>query len=170
MQIGSAFNNTQITPAKVDDVTSQAFSKLDPSKTGSFDKATFEKMFNQISGGNSSTSALADNIFQSLDINGSGKVDKNEFANGVSSYMSNVQQGGSFTSTTQALFGAQTAGTVQPLLSSSSVNPIASSEATGSSSKNPVDILMQALDSSGQSTSAIQSTQDYLDNLNKQLG
>ena len=58
MQIGSAFNNTQITPAKVDDVTSQAFSKLDPSKTGSFDKATFEKMFNQISGGNSSTSKV----------------------------------------------------------------------------------------------------------------
>jgi hypothetical protein len=84
--------------------------------------------------------------------------------------MNNVQQGGSFTSTTQALFGAQTAGGVQPLSSSSSANPIASSEATTSSSKNPVDILMQALDSSGQSTSAIQSTQDYLDNLNKQLG
>jgi len=168
MQIDSAFNNTQITPAKVDDVTSNAFNKLDPNKTGSFDKATFEKVFNQISGGNPSTSALADSIFQSLDINGSGQVDKNEFANGVSSYMSNVQQGGSFTSTTQALFGAQTAGGVQSLLSGNSASPLTSSETPAGSSKNPVDILMQALDSSGQSTSAIQSTQDYLDNLNKQ--
>ena len=94
MQINSSANSTQIALPKVNKLTDRVFNKLDPSNTGSFNKASFEKMFNQVSGGNSASTAIADKIFSKLDVSGNGEIDKSEFANEVNSFMDKIKHSG----------------------------------------------------------------------------
>lgn len=65
MQVNSAANTSKMYSTQVDGITNRAFNKLDPSNKGSFDKASFEKLFNQVSGGNQASTAIADKIFRS---------------------------------------------------------------------------------------------------------
>ena len=164
MQIGSAANASQMYSPQVNNITNRAFSKLDPNNTGSFDKASFEKMFNQVSGGNPASTAIADKIFQKLDVNGTGQIDKAEFANDVSSFMNKIHQGGGL----QSLLGGSAVGGLQSLMGGSTSSSDSSTD--GSASNNPIDMLMQALDSNNQATTNIQSTQDYLNSMQKQKG
>jgi hypothetical protein len=164
MQVNSAANTSQMYSTQVDSITNRAFSKLDPSNKGSFDKASFEKLFSQMSGGNPASTAIADKIFQKLDANGTGQVDKAEFANDVSSFMNKIHQGGGL----QSLLGGSAVGGLQSLMGGGTSSSDSSSD--GSTSTNPIDMFMQALDSNNPATSNIQSTQDYLNTMQKQKG
>ena len=64
MQINSSANSSQIALPKVNKLTDRVFNKLDPSNTGSFNKASFEKMITQGSGGNSASKWRSSTPFQ----------------------------------------------------------------------------------------------------------
>ena len=164
MQIGSSANSTQMDLPKVNKLTDRVFNKLDPSNTGSFNKASFEKMFTQVSGGNSASTAIADKIFSKLDVSGNGEIDKSEFANEVNSFMDKIKQSGGL----QSILGGGAAGGLQSLMGTSTSSSDSSN--SRSSSNNPIDLFMKAIDSNNQESSTIQSTQDYLNNLQKQVG
>lgn len=164
MQIGSSASSNQMELPKVNKLTDRVFNKLDPSNTGTFNKASFEKMFNQVSGGNSASTAIADKIFSKLDVSGNGEIDKSEFANEVNSFMDKIKQGGSL----QSILGGGDAGGLQSLMARSTSS--SDSSDSRSSSNNPIDLFMKAIDSNNQESSTIQSTQDYLNNLQKQVG
>ena len=149
---------------QVDSTTNRAFNKLDPSNKGSFDKASFEKMLSQVSGGNPASAAIADKIFQKLDVSGTGEIDKTEFANGVSSILEKIHQGGGL----QASFGGGAVSGLQALMGASTSGQDSSDDR--STSDNPIDMLMQALDSNKQEKSKTQSTQDYLKNMQDNMG
>ena len=169
MQIGSSANSTQMYLPKVKKLTDRVFNKLDPSNTGSFNMASFEKMFNQVSGGNSASTAIADKIFSKLDASGNGEIDKSEF----DSFMDKIKQNGGL----QPHFSGDAASVLQSLMagrSSSSDNSDNSDSSersnSESSSNSPIDLLMAAIDSNNQASSTIQSTQDYLSNFQKNIG
>ena len=164
MQINSSANSSQIALPKVNKLTDRVFNKLDPSNTGSFNKASFEKMITQGSGGNSASTAIADKIFSKLDVNGNGEIDKSEFANEVNSFMDKIKQSGGL----QSILGGSDAGGLQSLIGTSTSSSDSSN--SRSSSNNPIDLFMKAIDSNNQESSTIQSTQDYLNNLQKQVG
>ena len=164
MQIGSSANSTQMDLPKVNKLTDRVFNKLDPSNTGSFNKASFEKMFNQVSGGNSASTAIADKIFSKLDVSGNGEIDKSEFANEVNSFMDKIKHSGGL----QSILGGGAAGGLQSLMGTSTSSSDSSN--SRSPSNNPIDLFMKAIDSNNQESSTIQSTQDYLNNLQKQVG
>jgi hypothetical protein len=164
MQIGSSANSTQMDLPKVNKLTDRVFNKLDPSNTGSFNKASFEKMFNQVSGGNSASTAIADKIFSKLDVSGNGEIDKSEFANEVNSFMDKIKHSGGL----QSILGGGAAGGLQSLMGTSTSS--SDSSTSRSSSNNPIDLFMKAIDSNNQESSTIQSTQDYLNNLQNQVG
>ena len=168
MQINSSANSSQISLPKVNKPTDRVFNKLDPSNTGSFNKASFEKMITQGSGGNSASTAIADKIFSKLDASGNGEIDKSEF----DSFMDKIKQNGGL----QPHFGGDTASVLQSLMagrsssSDSSDNSDSSERSNSESSSNsPIDLLMAAIDSNNQASSTIQSTQDYLNKLQKQV-
>ena len=169
MQINSSANSSQIALPKVNKLTDRVFNKLDPSNTGSFNKASFEKMITQGSGGNSASTAIADKIFSKLDASGNGEIDKSEF----DSFMDKIKQNGGL----QPHFSGDAASVLQSLMagrssSSDSSDNSDSSERSNSesSSNNPIDLLMAAIDSNNQASSTIQSTQDYLSNFQKNIG
>ena len=165
MQINSSANSSQIALPKVNKLTDRVFNKLDPSNTGSFNKASFEKMITQGSSGNSASTAIADKIFSKLDASGNGEIDKSEF----DSFMDKIKQNGGL----QPHFGGDTASVLQSLMagrSSSSDNSDSSERSNSeSSSNNPIDLLFAAIDSNNQASSTIQSTQDYLNNFHKEV-
>ena len=142
------------------------FNKLDPSNTGSFNKASFEKMFNQVSGGNSASTAIADKIFSKLDVSGNREIDKSEF----DSFMDKIKQNGGL----QPHFSGDAASVLRSLMagraSSSDSSDSSDSSNSESSSNSPIDLLMAAIDSNNQASSTIQSTQDYLSNFQKNIG
>ena len=160
MQINSSANSSQIALPKVNKLTDRVFNKLDPSNTGSFNKASFEKMITQGSGGNSASTAIADKIFSKLDASGNGEIDKSEF----DSFMDKIKQSGGL----QSILGGGAAGGLQSLMGTSTSSSDSSN--SRSSSNNPIDLFMKAIDSNNQESSTIQSTQDYLNNLQKQVG
>ena len=166
MQINSSANSSQIALPKVNKLTDRVFNKLDPSNTGSFNKASFEKMITQRSGGNSASTAIADKIFSKLDASGNGEIDKSEF----DSFMDKIKQNGGL----QPHFSGDAASVLQSLMAgrSSSSDSSDSSEISNSesSSNSPIDLLMAAIDSNNQASSTIQSTQDYLSNFQKNIG
>ena len=166
MQINSSANSYQIALPKVNKLTDRVFNKLDPSNTGSFNKASFEKMITQRSGGNSASTAIADKIFSKLDASGNGEIDKSEF----DSFMDKIKQNGGL----QPHFSGDAASVLQSLMAgrSSSSDSSDSSEISNSesSSNSPIDLLMAAIDSNNQASSTIQSTQDYLSNFQKNIG
>ena len=166
MQINSSANSSQIALPKVNKLTDRVFNKLDPSNTGSFNKASFEKMITQGSGGNSASTAIADKIFSKLDASGNGEIDKSEF----DSFMDKIKQNGGL----QTHFSGDAASVLQSLMAgrSSSSDSSDSSEISNSesSSNSPIDLLMAAIDSNNQASSTIQSTQDYLSNFQKNIG
>ena len=166
MQINSSANSSQIALPKVNKLTDRVFNKLDPSNTGSFNKASFEKMITQGSGGNSASTAIADKIFSKLDASGNGEIDKSEF----DSFMDKIKQNGGL----QPHFSGDAASVLQSLMAgrSSSSDSSDSSEISNSesSSNSPIDLLMAAIDSNNQASSTIQSTQDYLSNFQKNIG
>ena len=164
MQIGSSANSTQIDLPKVNKLTDRVFNKLDPSNTGSFNKASFEKMFTQVSGGNLASTAIADKIFSKLDVSGNGEIDKSEFANEVNSFMDKIKHSGGL----QSILGGGAAGGLQSLMGTSTSSSDSSN--SRSSSNNPIDLFMKAINSNNQESSTIQSTQDYLNNLQQQVG
>ena len=169
MQINSSANSSQISLSKVNKPTDRVFNKLDPSNTGSFNKASFEKMITQGSGGNSASTAIADKIFSKLDASGNGEIDKSEF----DSFMDKIKQNGGL----QPHFSGDAASVLQSLMagrsssSDSSDNSDSSERSNSESSSNsPIDLLMAAIDSNNQASSKIQSTQDYLSNFQKNIG
>ncbi len=169
MQINSSSNSSQISLPKVNKPTDRVFNKLDPSNTGSFNKASFEKMITQRSGGNSASTAIADKIFSKLDASGNGEIDKSEF----DSFMDKIKQNGGL----QPHFSGDAASVLQSLMagrsssSDSSDNSDSSERSNSESSSNsPIDLLMAAIDSNNQASSTIQSTQDYLSNFQKNIG
>ena len=166
MQINSSANSSQIALPKVNKLTDRVFNKLDPSNTGSFNKASFEKMITQGSGGNSASTAIADKIFSKLDASGNGEIDKSEF----DSFMDKIKQNGGL----QPHFGGDAASVLRSLMagraSSSDSSDSSDSSNSESSSNSPIDLLMAAIDSNNQASSTIQSTQDYLSNFQKNIG
>jgi hypothetical protein len=165
MQINSSANSSQIALPKVNKLTDRVFNKLDPSNTGSFNKASFEKMITQGSGGNSASTAIADKIFSKLDVSGNGEIDKSEF----DSLMDKIKQNGGL----QPHFSGDAASVLRSLMagraSSSDSSGNSESSNSESSSNNPIDLLMAAIDSNNQASSTIQSTQDYLSNFQKNI-
>ena len=165
MQINSSANSTQIALPKVNKLTDRVFNKLDPSNTGSFNKASFEKMITQGSGGNSASTAIADKIFSKLDVSGNGEIDKSEF----DSFMDKIKQNGGL----QTHFSGDAASVLRSLMagraSSSDSSDSSDSSNSESSSNNPIDLLFAAIDSNNQASSMIQSTQDYLNNFQKEV-
>ena len=166
MQINSSANSSQIALPKVNKLTDRVFNKLDPSNTGSFNKASFEKMITQGSGGNSASTAIADKIFSKLDASGNGEIDKSEF----DSFMDKIKQNGGL----QPHFSGDAASVLRSLMagraSSSDSSDSSDSSNSESSSNSPIDLLMAAIDSNNQASSTIQSTQDYLSNFQKNIG
>ena len=163
MQINSSANSSQIALPKVNKLTDRVFNKLDPSNTGSFNKASFEKMFSQVSGGNSASTAIADKIFSKLDASGNGEIDKSEF----DSFMDKIKQNGGL----QPHFSGDAASVLQSLMAGRSSSSDSSERSNSESSSNsPIDLLMAAIDSNNQASSTIQSTQDYLSNFQKNIG
>jgi len=165
MQINSSANSSQIALPKVNKLTDRVFNKLDPSNTGSFNKASFEKMITQGSGGNSASTAIADKIFSKLDASGNGEIDKSEF----DSFMDKIKQNGGL----QTHFSGDAASVLRSLMagraSSSDSSDSSDSSNSESSSNNPIDLLFAAIDSINQAPSMIQSTQDYLNNFQKEV-
>ena len=166
MQINSSANSSQIALPKVNKLTDRVFNKLDPSNTGSFNKASFEKMITQGSGGNSASTAIADKIFSKLDVSGNREIDKSEF----DSFMDKIKQNGGL----QPHFSGDAASVLRSLMagraSSSDSSDSSDSSNSESSSNSPIDLLMAAIDSNNQASSTIQSTQDYLSNFQKNIG
>ena len=68
----------------------------------------------------------------------------------------------------QSILGGSDAGGLQSLIGTSTSSSDSSN--SRSSSNNPIDLFMKAIDSNNQESSTIQSTQDYLNNLQKQVG
>lgn len=163
MQISTEVSASKINLTQVEGITNRAFSKLDPANKGSFNKASFEKMLSQFSGGNPATTAIADKIFQKLDSNGSGQIDKSEFTNGVGSLMDKIQQGSGL----QASFGGGAIGGLQALTGASTTAQNSSGDKSGKT--DPIDMFLQALDSDKQEKSKTQSTQDYLKSIQNNM-
>ena len=161
MQINSSANSSQIALPKINKPTDRVFNKLDPSNTGSFNKASFEKMITQGSGGNSASTAIADKIFSKLDASGNGEIDKSEF----DSFMDKIKQNGGL----QSHFSGDAASVLQSLMAGRSSSSSSDSSDSASSSNNPIDLLFAAIDSINQAPSMIQSTQDYLSNFQKEV-
>ena len=162
MQINSSANSSQIALPKVNKPTDRVFNKLDPSNTGSFNKASFEKMITQGSGGNSASTAIADKIFSKLDASGNGEIDKSEF----DSFMDKIKQNGGL----QTHFSGDAASVLRSLMAGrASSSDSSDSSNSESSSNNPIDLLFAAIDSNNQASSMIQSTQDYLNNFQKEV-
>ena len=159
MQINSSANSSQISLPKVNKPTDRVFNKLDPSNTGSFNKASFEKMITQGSGGNSASTAIADKIFSKLDASGNGEIDKSEF----DSFMDKIKQNGGL----QTHFSGDAASVLRSLMAGRASSSDSSN--SESSSNNPIDLLFAAIDSNNQASSMIQSTQDYLNNFQKEV-